>query len=122
MAKQIIKLIIRWLANSLGLWLATIIGLINITGNTTSFLFAGLILALLNAILKPILIIFTLPLIAITLGFFLIIINALILYCLSLMFNGLVLDNFILTILAGMVIGLVNYILTIIFERLFDNE
>jgi putative membrane protein len=122
MAKQILQLIIRWFANSIGLWLATIIGLISVSRSTISFILAGLILALLNAILKPILIIFTLPLITLTLGFFLIIINAIILYFLSLIYSGLTLDNFILTILAGMVIGLVNYILTITFERLFDNE
>lgn len=122
MAKQILQLIIRWLANSLGLWIATLFGLISVSDNIISFILAGLILALLNAILKPILIIFTLPLITVTLGFFLIIINAFILYCLSLLYGGLVLDNFILTILAGMVIGLVNYILTLIFERLFNNE
>jgi putative membrane protein len=78
MAKQILQLIIRWFANSIGLWLATIIGLISVSRSTISFILAGLILALLNAILKPILIIFTLPLITLTLGFFLIIINAII--------------------------------------------
>lgn len=122
MGKQIVKLIARWAANSLGLWAASFLGLLSLSGGAKSYIIAGLILALLNAVLKPILIIFTLPIIALTLGLFLIIINAIILYVLSIFFSSLVLDSFIYTMLAGIVIGLVNYIVTFMFERLIDNE
>lgn len=106
----------------MGLWAASFLSLLSLSGGAKSYIIAGLILALLNAVLKPILIIFTLPIIALTLGLFLIIINAIILYVLSIFFSSLVLDSFIYTMLAGIVIGLVNYIVTFMFERLIDNE
>ena len=117
MAKQILTLFTRWVANSLGLWLAVYWGLIAINGGSQSYIIAALLLAVLNALLKPLLIILTLPLIAITLGFFLIVINAVVIYVLSLFYNNLVLDSFLYTMLAGIVVGLVNYIVTILFER-----
>lgn len=122
MGKQILKLFARWLANGLGLWLTSVLGIVTINGGTRSFVIAGLILAVLNAVVKPILIIFTLPIIALSLGFFLIVINAIVLYILSLFYGNIVLEGFLLTMLAGIVIGLVNYIVTFIFERFIENE
>lgn len=122
MGKQILKLFARWLANGLGLWLTSVLGIVTINGGTKSFVIAGLILAVLNAVVKPILIIFTLPIIALSLGFFLIVINAIVLYILSLFYGNIVLEGFLLTMLAGIVIGLVNYIVTFIFERFIENE
>jgi putative membrane protein len=119
MFKQILTLLTRWVANSLGLWLAVYWGLIAINGGSKSFIIGGLLLAILNALLKPLLIILTLPLIAVTLGFFLIVINAAVIYVLSLFYSSLILDSFLYTMLAGIVVGLVNYIVTIIFERVF---
>ncbi len=121
MKKQLIQLGLRFIANGFGLWVSYWIGLITIEGGVKSFVIAGMILSLLNAVLKPILIIFSLPLIAISLGFFLIIINALLLYILSILSNNIILEGIIYTTLAGMVISLVNYILTILFERMFHE-
>jgi len=69
-------LIIRTLVTMLGLWLASrlIPGFwIHGTGN---FILAALLLGLVNALVRPVAFIFTLPLTIVTLGLFIFVINA----------------------------------------------
>jgi putative membrane protein len=122
MLKQLVQFISRWTVNSLGLALCAYITIIDVTGGVVSFVIAGLLLALLNALIKPLLIIFSLPLIALTLGFFLIIINGVVMYLLSVLYEPLNIQNFWYAMVAGIIIGLVNYIVTILYERLVSNE
>ena len=70
------KFILRWMINALGLYLAVyIVPGIAYEGDWTGFLWLALIFGLLNALLRPILKFFALPLIVLTLGLFTIIIN-----------------------------------------------
>lgn len=122
MQKQLLQFISRWAANSLGLAASTAIGIITLTGGVRYILISGLLLALLNALVKPLLIIISLPLIAISLGFFLIVINGIVMYLLSLIYSPLEIDNFWMAMVAGIIIGLVNYIVTITYERFVADE
>lgn len=79
MSNPILRLLLRWLVCSLGLWIAA-----GLLGNSISYdgevgviVVAGLVLALVNIIVKPILVIFALPALLLTLGLFMIIINGL---------------------------------------------
>ena len=69
-------IIVRMLIIALGLGLASVIvpG-VNIDG-TGTLLFAALLLGLVNAIIRPIVVVLTLPLTVLTLGLFLFVINA----------------------------------------------
>lgn len=78
---------------------------------------AGLILAIVNIFLKPILIIFSLPAILFTLGLFMIIINGLTVFIASKLYEPLHITNFWAAVFAGIVIGLVNYLVTAILEE-----
>ncbi|MEO7904568.1 MAG: phage holin family protein [Candidatus Saccharimonadales bacterium] len=90
MKKQFALFILRWILNSFGLWVAV---LLFGTGYTDAdlaasmwvFLFAGLIFSLVNAILRPIAIILSLPAILLTLGLFTLVVNGLMVY-ISLLF------------------------------------
>ena len=75
------KLIIRLLANIVGLWLAVqlVVGF-QVSGGWKGYLIAGVLVALLNLLVKPILRTITLPLIVITLGLFGLVVNALLLW------------------------------------------
>ncbi len=70
------RFLARIIANALGLLLASIVipGFV-FTGSFKTLLFAGLLLALANAIVRPILKLLSLPLIIITFGLFIVIIN-----------------------------------------------
>jgi putative membrane protein len=108
----------RWFVSSLGLWIAA-----SFLSNSISYedklmviVIAGLILAVINVVLKPILILLSLPAILVTLGLFMIIINGLTVFIASKLYGPLHVTNFWAAVFAGMVIGLVNYLVTAILE------
>ena len=71
----------------------------------------ALVISILNNILRPILIVITLPATIVTLGFFLFIINAIIILMASEMVNGFHVDNFGSALLFSLVLMCVNYLL-----------
>lgn len=120
MKHPLTKFLIRWLVCSLGLWIAAgfLSGSISYD-SVSAIIIAGLLLAVLNIIIKPILIIFTLPAIMLTLGLFMIVINGLMVWLASALYSSLHITSFWAAIFAGIVIGLVNYLVTAILE---DNK
>jgi putative membrane protein len=73
------NLLLRWLLNALALWI-TVELLPGITINPATvgnILFTALILGLVNALVRPVLIILSLPFTILTLGLFLLVVNAL---------------------------------------------
>lgn len=112
---QFITFLVRWFANSLGLWLAAQV--FNLDTSNDKFyviIISGLILAVLNALIKPLLVIFTLPAVALSLGLFMIVINGFIVFLMDLIYSPSQVGSFWNAILVGMVIGLVNYIITFV--------
>jgi putative membrane protein len=116
MKKQFYVFVLRWLLNSIGLWVAVrIFG----TGYSNSelvtsmwvFLFAGLIFSIVNTVLRPIVIILSLPAILLTLGLFTIIVNGFMVYVSLLLAPGLHM-TFWNSVLTGIVLSLVNYIVS----------
>ncbi|CDQ19238.1 putative membrane protein [Halobacillus karajensis] len=75
-------------------------------------LLAALILSILNAIVRPVLVILTLPITILSLGLFLFIINALTLWLTDLFLGRTFeIDGFGMTIVAAIIISLINLIL-----------
>lgn len=115
------RFLVRWFVCGLGLWIAS--GLLgsHISFRTTgSRLFvvviSGLILAVINAIIRPAVIILSLPAIFFTLGLFMVIINGFTVWLASWLYSPLHVTNFWGAILAGVIIGLVNYLVTAALE------
>lgn len=116
MQRQFLLFLLRWVFNSLGLWVAArILSGNGITYNEAEgislFLIAGFVLSLLNVILKPLIIILSLPAILLTLGLFTLVVNGVTVYLASKLVPGLEI-TFWAAILAGMIISLINYVLT----------
>lgn len=113
------RFIVRWLVCSLGLWIAAgFLGSHLTYGNSAwVIVWAGFFLAIINAILRPILVIFSLPAILLTLGLFMVVINGTTVFLVSKLYTSLEVTNFWAAILAGMIIGLVNYLVTAILEN-----
>jgi putative membrane protein len=108
--------VVRWLFNSLGLWVAVRLfgtgfdsGQVDIT--LVGFLLAGLVFSLINMVLKPFVVILALPAILVTLGLFIIIVNGLMVW-LSLLFVPSIEMTFFNSILTGIILSLVNYIVS----------
>lgn len=118
MKHPILRLAVRWLVCSIGLWIAARVLSTDIHyANFYVIVVAGLILALINIIIKPILVILSLPAILFTLGVFMIIINGFTVFVASLLYHPLHITNFWAAVFAGMVIGLVNYLVSEIIEK-----
>ena len=117
-SRPIYRFLTRWLVCSLGLWIAAgfLSNSISYDSRLKVIVIAGLILAIINVILKPILVIFSLPAILLTLGLFMVIINGLTVFIASKLYSPLHIKNFWAAVFAGMVIGLVNYLVTAILE------
>ena len=112
------RLLVRWFVCTIGLWVAAALlgdDRLNFESGTV-LMIGGLILALINAIIKPIVVIFSLPAILFTLGLFMIVINGLMVMLASAVYDPLQVSGIWSAMLAGIVIGLVNYLVTAVLE------
>lgn len=116
------NLIIRWLINMVGLYLAVmIVPGVNLSSDEwISFVWLALIFGLLNALVRPILKLLTCPLIILTLGLGTLLLNTAMLYILEWaagLFNiGFTLDDFWAAFLGALVVSVVSLVLTMVFK------
>ncbi len=89
---------------------------VQINSFTTAIIFA-LVLAILNAIVKPLLILLTLPLTIITLGLFLLVINVLIILLADKFVSGIKIDGFWWAFIFGLLLSVVSTILNKLEKR-----
>ena len=75
-------------------------------------LFAALILGLVNAFLKPLVIILTLPITILTMGLFYFVINGLMLYLTSFLVDGFFITNIFAAIFGALILGILNALLS----------
>lgn len=104
-----IGFLIRGLITALGLWIASaILSGVHSTG-FLSLLGAGLLLGVVNAIVRPIIVFLTLPITVFTLGLFLLVINALMVLLVSKMMNGFAVDSFWWAMITAIVVTVVGW-------------
>jgi putative membrane protein len=113
------RFLMRWLGSSIGLWVAAALMSSHISygDSTGAIIGAGFILAVLNMLIRPILVILSLPAIILSLGLFMLVINGLTVYLASVLYAPLHITSFWAAIVAGIIIGLVNYLITAILEE-----
>jgi len=80
-----------------------------------SALFAAVILGFVNAFVKPIMVFLTIPLTVITLGLFLLVINALVLQLVAALSPGVRISTFGQALLGGLVLSVLNVLVLILF-------
>lgn len=82
-------------------------------GKYLSLFFTAIVLGILNAFIKPILVIISMPLTCATLGLFMFVINAVMLWLLALIPQlGFQVDGFIPALLGSIVISIVSFLLS----------
>src|SRR2546421_9318284 len=77
---------------------------------------AALLLGILNAFVRPVLLILSAPLILVTLGFFILVINALMLFWVPSMVMGFHVDSFSSAFWGAVIIGIVSWLLSAFFR------
>ena len=105
-----IRFIIQALVTMAGLWLsAKVVPGVHFT-NTGSLIAAAVILGLVNAFVRPILVVLTFPITVVTLGLFLLVVNAAMIGLTSVFLGGFVVDGLWAGIGAAIVTGVVSWI------------
>ena len=103
-------LLLRWLLNTLALLVVVNVVPHFHVATFVSLAIAALVLGLLNAIVRPILVFITIPITIITLGLFLIVLNALMLELTAALVHGFAIDSFGWAVVGAIVLSLVSMI------------
>lgn len=104
--------VLRLIVNAAALWVAAqLVPGIVVTG-FTPLLLAALVLGLINAIVRPVLLVLTLPLTLMTLGLFIFILNAFCLWLTSRIVPGFDVQSFAAALLGAFVVSIVSWLLT----------
>ena len=107
----------RWLVTALIILMVPhLVSGVHVAGFGTA-LAVAFILALLNVLIRPLLILITLPLTVMTLGFFILIINALLFQFAGGLVSGFEVDSFGSAFLASLIVSFVSWFMNISFER-----
>ena len=102
--------ILRGLIAALGLWAATAI-LDGFTIDTpTTLVLAGLLLGVVNAIVRPFALLLSLPALLLTLGLFLLVVNAAMLGLVALMLPGFHIGGFWDAVFGSIIVSIVSWI------------
>ena len=126
MKQQFLVFLVRWALSLIGLWVAfRLLGTgydnVDITAGFWGFLLAGLIFSLVNSLIKPLLVIVSLPAILLTLGLFTIIVNGILVY-ISVAISPGVSMSFGNSIITGIILSLVNYIVSVAIELRSEHK
>ena len=105
------NLIWRWFSLALSVFVAAHLRLGIGYDTWTALLVAALALSLVNAFVKPVLMLLSLPLILLSFGIFVLIINALLFYAVGAMVNGFHVNNFWSALCGSIVVSLVSLML-----------
>jgi putative membrane protein len=111
-----IKLLLRVVINAVAIWVATyIVPGLTLTGDVLSWLVVAIIFGLVNALIRPIVQLLTLPISVVTLGLFSLVINALMLMLTGWLTQFLVIEGplfgFIPALLGSVIISIVSTVL-----------
>jgi len=101
--------LVRMLITSLGLWVASaIVPGLEIQGFGT-LLGSAILLGFVNAVVRPVLVLLTLPITIVTLGLFLLVINAAMLGLVASLFKSFAIQGFISALLGSVIVSLVSW-------------
>lgn len=108
---------VRWLANGVGLWAASELIPGIESDNLAVIIIAALVFSIVNAFIRPIAVLLSLPAIILSLGLFMLIINALMLYLVTAIYPRFIIESFGSAVMAVIVVWVMNYAISALFQR-----
>ncbi len=110
-------ILITWLANSLAiLFVGNFVHGVSLRSTADAFI-AGAVLSIVNALVRPILVLLTLPLTIVTLGLFYFVVTGFCLWLTGFLLPGFAVHGVAMTIFASIVISLIRAIVTRVLSR-----
>ena len=110
MTRSLAQIALNGLAVFLAAWL---IPGIDYQGGILYLLLTGLVIGLINLLVKPLVMLLSLPLIVLSLGFFFLVINGAMLWLAAASLEGLTIDGCLPAILGGFVLAVLNWFVRI---------
>jgi putative membrane protein len=104
------RILLSWILNALALWIVTLLVPAVTHDSIAALVIAAAVLGIVNAIVRPVLFWLTLPLTIVTLGLFLIVLNALMLELTALLVPGFDVHGFGWAIVAAVLLALISLI------------
>jgi putative membrane protein len=121
MLSHMVKLVARWFLLAAALLLtAQFYPGIQVHGYGAA-LVAALVLGLLNTLLRPVLVVLTLPVTVVTLGLFLFVVNAMVFYSAAWLLPGLNVAGFGAALVASLLYSVCGMVIDTVLERLLDE-
>ena len=109
--------IIRWISTAIAIIMLTYFwNGIEVDSFTTAIVAAGL-LGLTNAVVRPLIVVLTLPVSIVSLGAFLFVINGALLYLVAYLVDGFVIHGFLNAIIASFIIWLIGFVLQLVLRN-----
>ena len=105
---NLVQFLIQWGITSLSLWVASHLFAGIRFGSTSSLIISALLLGFANAVVRPLLLILTFPLTLLTLGLFILVINALMLLLVSSLVRGFTVSGFWTAFFASLFISVMS--------------
>ena len=117
-----VKLIAQWLLSASALlFVAYVYTGVSVTSFTAAML-AALLIGLLNIVVRPVLVVLTLPVTVLTLGLFLFVINALVFWAAAAVLEGFQVRDFWAALLGSLIYTALGIVIDSALERLFAKK
>ncbi len=115
----VMKLILKWLLSATALLAVAYLYSGVVVTSFTGALIAAAVLGALNAVLRPILVLLTLPVTVVTLGLFLFVINALMFWAAAGLVSGLNVRGFGAALIGSLIYSVLQLAIDLVLEQLF---
>lgn len=122
MLAPMLKILLRWLLLACALLLVAHLYPGVQVKNFGSAMLAALVLGLLNSLLRPILVLLTLPVTLLTLGLFLFVINALMFWAAASVLDGFKVNGFVAALIGSLIYSLMSIIINSALDRLLFKK
>ena len=122
MLPAMLKLLVKWLLSAAALlFVAYIYSGVEVK-TFTAALIAAFVIGLLNTIVRPILVVLTLPVTVVTLGLFLFVINALMFWAAAGLLDGFHVRGFVAALIGSLIYSLIGIVIESALESLFAKK
>ena len=117
-----LKLIVKWLLSASALLFVAYVYSGVQVGSFASAMIAALVIGLLNAVVRPVLVVLTLPVTVLTLGLFLFVINALVFWAAAAVLDGFLVRDFVAALVGSLIYSALGVVIESALERLFPKK
>ena len=116
------KFILKWLCSAAALLAVAYLYPGVVVTSFVGALIAAAVLGVLNTIIRPLLVLLTLPVTVVTLGLFMFVINALMFWAAASLVSGLEVTGFVAALIGSLIYSLLQLAIEFVLERLLPNK